>query len=77
MSAQPVEVQADELSDQESALRRAAVDVEAKRQVYNASIELRDRLVLELYDAGVHVRRVAKVALMSYPRVLQIVARHG
>lgn len=57
--------------------RRAAVDVEAKRQVLEAALELRDRLVLEGVDAGYTQGEVARALLMARSRVHQIVARRG
>lgn len=77
MSNTETDIQVDGMTDLEERVRRAAIDVEAKRQVLSAATELRDRLVVQLYDSGTTVRRVAKVALVSVQRVLQIVARQG
>lgn len=71
------EIQVDGMTELEKQTRKAAVDVEAKRQVLSAATELRDELIVKLYDSGVSVARAARVSLVSMQRVLQIVARKG
>lgn len=61
----------------EARTRRAATDVEAKKQVYEAAVELRDRLVIEGIDTGRRVADVARAALMTAARVHQIIAAKG
>lgn len=61
----------------EDRAERASIDVEAKRRVLQAAIELRDRLVLELWDAGLSYGRIAKVMHMSPSRITQIVGARG
>lgn len=61
----------------EERCRRAATDVEAKRQVFEAAVELRDRLVLEGVDQGRRIADVARAALMTSARVHQIIAAKG
>lgn len=61
----------------EERCRRAATDAEAKRQVFEAAVELRDRLVLEGVDQGRRIADVAQAALMSRARVQQIIAAKG
>lgn len=61
----------------EERARRAAVDVEAKRQVLEAAVELRDRLLIEGIDTGHGIRHVAESMLLSKARVMQIVATKG
>lgn len=63
--------------DLEERARRASVDVEAKRKVLEAAIELRDKLIVELYDHGLGVRRIAATMKMSASRVIQVVSRRG
>ncbi len=77
MGAATAGIQVDDMSDLERTVRKAAVDVESKRQILDAAIEIRDRLLVELYDTGATVKRVADVALVSVVRVQQIVARAG
>ena len=69
-------IQRDELSLEER-LERASIDVEAKRRTLDASIEHRDRLVVELYDTGATVSRVRKASHLSHARIAQIIARRG
>lgn len=61
----------------EDRAQRASIDVEAKRRVLEAAIELRDRLVLELYDAGHGIGRIARVMHISPSRITQIVSAKG
>lgn len=61
----------------EDRTRRAATDVEAKRQVFEAAVELRDRLVIEGVDQRRRIADVARAALMSEARVHQIIAAKG
>ena len=56
---------------------RASVDVEAKRKVLEASIVERDRLLIELYDQGAGIARIAKVMHISPSRITQIVGAKG
>jgi len=71
------EIKPDSLTPLEEKVRKAAVDVEAKRQVLEAAIETRDAGILELYDSGCPLARAAKVSLVSMQRIMQIVARRG
>jgi hypothetical protein len=61
----------------EEAVRKAATDVEAKRQIHQAALELRDDLIVKLYDTGCSVAHVARTALISVPRVMQIIGKRG
>lgn len=63
------------LDDKESALRKAALDAQAQEQAARDARELRDRLIVDLYDAGYSRRRVCEVGLISTPRLNQIVAK--
>lgn len=51
--------------------------MEAKRQVLEAAVELRDELVIEGVDSGYGRARIAQVMLMSKARVMQILAARG
>jgi hypothetical protein len=55
-------------------LRRAGHDVQAKRDLFKAATELRDRRVIEAYDAGATTREIADAALLTQGRVCQVVA---
>lgn len=58
-------------------MRKAALDAEAARQHWEDARELRDRLIVEGYDAGWSVADVARHALIARARVHQIVAGRG
>ena len=75
MSA-PTEVQ-DVGADWRTRARRAAADVEAKRQALTAAIELRDHLLVRCYDQRYPVSDLADAFLIARSRVQQIVAARG
>jgi len=56
---------------------KAAVDLEAHRQLEDAKVELRDRFVIELYDAHCPVKEIARVVMLAPSRVMQLVAKAG
>jgi len=60
-----------------AALRRAAHDVAAKHELWELSVEARDRLIMEAYDDKVPVSEIAGVALVAKSRVMQVVAEQA
>lgn len=64
-------------SEWETKARRAAKDVEAKRQVLETAVARRDQLLIEGIDSGLSVGHVARVMLVSAARVQQVLAAKG
>lgn len=61
----------------EERAERAAVDLEAHRQLDAAKVEVRDALVVEGVDSGRPLKEVARRLHIAPARVHQILARRG
>lgn len=75
MTAPPI--QSIGIADLKDRAHKAAVDLEAHRQLESAKVELRDRCVIELYDARCPVKEIAQVVMLAPSRVMQLVAKAG